>query len=134
MVVEPVGVWSSAGEMQLSLDVSNSGMGSVLPERPGQESVAVRVVTIDRLAEDLKLPRVDYIKMDIEGAEREALAGASDVLRRNRPRLMLDMYHRPDDTEVLPRVIRQANPGYLSKCGPCASTGAGITPQVVFFY
>jgi FkbM family methyltransferase len=34
------------------------------------------VTTIDHLVEELQLGRVDYIKMDIEGSEREALKGA----------------------------------------------------------
>ena len=39
--------------------------------------VEVPVTTLDKIVEELRLPRVDFIKMDIEGAEREALRGAS---------------------------------------------------------
>ena len=47
--------------------------------------------------------------MDIEGAERQALRGALATLRRDRPRLMIDSYHRPDDLAVLPPLIRTAH-------------------------
>jgi Methyltransferase FkbM domain len=60
----------------------------------------------------LKLPGVDFIKMDIEGAERHALAGASRLLATYKPRLAICIYHGPDDPEVVPRVIRAANGTY----------------------
>jgi hypothetical protein len=62
---------------------------------------------------------VDFIKLDIEGAEREALKGGMETLRQFRPRLMLEMYHRPDDRQVLPIVVRQAHADYGIICGPC---------------
>ena len=79
----------------------------------------------------LHLPRVDFIKMDIEGAEREALRGASRTLARDFPRLMLDSYHRLDDMQVLPAIIRQANPHYSIHCGPCEET---LTPHVTYYH
>jgi hypothetical protein len=75
--------------------------------------------------------------MDIEGAEREALKGAADVLRKNRPRLMIAMYHRRDDMDVIPRVIAEANPAYVQICGPCEERESGpryaLFPHLVYF-
>lgn len=116
--IVPKGVWSSDKTLTLHLGVGNSGMNSVVKPQGGG-SVEVPVTTIDQIACELGLPRVDYIKMDIEGAEREALQGGMATLRRHRPRLMLDSYHRPDDLEVLPALIRRAHPGYATTCGPC---------------
>ena len=59
--------------------------------------------------------------MDIEGAEREALAGAQKTLSRSRPRIMLDAYYLPDDHEVLPRVISAGNLDYRMFCAARAS-------------
>jgi hypothetical protein len=50
--------------------------------------------------------------MDIEGAERHALAGGRDTLRRSQPRMAICIYHAPDDREVIPRVVLAANPRY----------------------
>lgn len=75
-------------------------------------SVAVRAVTLDGLVDELGLDRVDFIKMDIEGAERYALAGARKLLTAHRPRLAICIYHAPDDPDVVPRVIREANGKY----------------------
>ena len=75
----------------------------------------------------------DLIKMDIEGAEREALRGAAGTLRRFKPRLMLDSYHRPDDSTVLPQVIGALRSDYRMLCGPC-ELGDRIAPHVTFYY
>jgi FkbM family methyltransferase len=64
------------------------------------------------VADELKLDRVDFIKMDIEGAERHALAGARRILAMHKPRLAICIYHAPDDPDVVPRVVRTANAAY----------------------
>ena len=135
VVVVPKGVWSSPGTMMLSLGTRNSGASSLLDNKG--EQVEVAVTTIDRLVAALDLPRVDYIKLDIEGAEREALKGAQHTLSKYRPRLFIDAYHREDDMEVLPQIIREANPDYEMTCGPCEINDnfgtEHIVPHYVFY-
>ena len=83
----------------------------------------------------MDLPRVDYIKMDIQGAERQALQGGIKTLRRFRPRLLLD-HDRGDDTRVLPEIVRQAHSDYVLGCGPCEPFGEDLSllvPHVIFF-
>jgi hypothetical protein len=58
------------------------------------------------------LERVDFIKADIEGAEREMLKGAAHVLKTFAPKLAICTYHLPDDPEVLEQIIKEANPNY----------------------
>ncbi len=60
----------------------------------------------------LELPRVDFIKMDIEGAERNALRGARGVLKESGPKMTVAAYHRQDDPEVIQEVVLGARPGY----------------------
>jgi len=45
------------------------------------------------------------LKMDIEGAEPEALAGALGLIQRSRPRLALCVYHRPDHIWSIPAAV-----------------------------
>ncbi len=130
------GVWSSEGSMTLRLALENSGMNTVVPEiqRSSDGSVTVPVTRIDTIVKSLGLPRVDYIKMDIEGAEREALAGAMETLRHSRPRMMVDSYHRSDDPQVLPAVIRKAHADYQMICGPCQlNPTPSLIPHVAFY-
>ena len=63
----------------------------------------VLLTTIDKIVEELQLERVDFIKMDIEGAERKALAGARNTLAERKPRLALAGYHLEDDQTKIPR-------------------------------
>jgi FkbM family methyltransferase len=58
------------------------------------------------------LQRVDYIKMDIEGAEMDAIAGAQDTIRNFKPRLAISGYHKPEDLWEIPRKLKSLNPDY----------------------
>ncbi len=54
----------------------------------------VEMMTLDDFDRRQALPRVDVIKLDIEGAEAAALAGARSVLRRHRPVLVIEVFSR----------------------------------------
>jgi FkbM family methyltransferase len=55
---------------------------------------------------------VSFIKMDIEGAEMDALQGARPVIERDRPILAVCVYHRQDDVWRLPLFMKAMVPGY----------------------
>ena len=61
------------------------------PDVPTAHFETVETITLDRFAELHQLSRVDAIKMDIEGSEVGALAGATTVLRRFRPVLCVEV-------------------------------------------
>jgi FkbM family methyltransferase len=88
--------------------------GSGTAARVGEDASAhpLEVTTIDRLVDSGELDRVDFIKMDIEGAERYALAGAQQALRRFRPRLAISIYHTPADLRYIARWIDALGLGY----------------------
>ena len=127
------GVWDSKSEMTLTIGTTNSGTNSLVLSLPSQTSIQVGVDTIDAFVAKLDLPRVDFIKMDIEGAERQALKGASGILSKYHPRLMIDSYHRPDDMQVLPQIIHQAWSGYALMCGGCEVEEGRMKPHVTFY-
>lgn len=52
------------------------------------------------------------IKMDVEGAEREALWGACQTITKYNPRLMVALYHRNEDMFELPLLVHKLNPRY----------------------
>jgi FkbM family methyltransferase len=54
----------------------------------------------------------NYIKMDIEGAEQQALLGAKDVIAKYHPILAICVYHKPADLWEIPLLIRRLFPGY----------------------
>mgnify|MGYP003310222851 CR=1 FL=1 len=73
---------------------------------------------IDKLDNMIK-ERVSFIKMDIEGAEADALLGAANVIKRDMPLLEVSVYHRPGDFWKLPLLIKERNPEYsiYLRCG-----------------
>lgn len=55
---------------------------------------------------------VDYIKYDVEGAEREAIVGSRETILRYRPALLVSAYHRSEDIFDLPLLIHGLKPDY----------------------
>lgn len=72
----------------------------------------IPLISIDDYAERENLPRVDFIKMDIEGYELAALKGARKTLARSRPRLAISLYHRPQDFFEIPLWLKRNFPWY----------------------
>ena len=97
-------------------------------------SVLVPLTTIDKLVAELKLPRVDFIKMDIEGAEVPALAGAHETIARFKPRLAIATEHKPDDEYTIPAAVRKIRADYQMECGPCLEAKGHVRPDVLYFW
>ena len=85
------------------------GSSMVLPQTGRQARVPV--TTVDTYAADHGLT-VDFLKADIEGAERQMLAGAQTVLATG-PKVAVCTYHLPDDPDVLSGLLYQANNRYV---------------------
>ncbi|MEO7650421.1 MAG: FkbM family methyltransferase, partial [Bryobacteraceae bacterium] len=137
MLVVPEGAWSKADTMYFGVGVENSGMGSLVVGEAAMKKIKVPVRPLDEMLRDLDVGKVDFIKVDTEGAEREVLKGAAETLRRDRPLLMLDSYHLPDDAVVLPNVIHGINPAYRATCAACSpsrdKSDKRVVPYVIFF-
>jgi FkbM family methyltransferase len=103
-------LWSKSAE---PLFVEGSGPGTrVVPKASRPDATRVETLTIDDLASSEKLDRVDFIKMDIEGAELEALRGAENTIRRFRPKLAISVYHNFNDYWEIPLYIDSLGLGY----------------------
>ncbi len=100
------------GEAEFIVEETDLGH-SRLKDEDGKRTEKVTVTTIDDYAREQKLERIDFIKADIEGAERDMLRGAIWVLKHFAPKLSVCTYHLPDDPEVLEKIIKQANPNYI---------------------
>ena len=55
---------------------------------------------------------VDYIKYDVEGSEREALSGSFDLISRDRPQLLISLYHKSRDIFELINLMKEKYPDY----------------------
>ena len=134
VILVPKGVWDKEDFLTLRVDPKNSAADSFVIQREGAVNLErVPLTTIDNLVADLKLERVDYIKLDIEGAEPRALTGAKETLAKYKPRISIASYHAPDHPKVIPEIIHAARADYQMQCGPCAETDFSIRPDVLYF-
>jgi methyltransferase FkbM-like protein len=67
--------------------------------------VELRTESIDTLVEESRIPEVDFIKVDAEGADVGVLQGAARTIASQRPRLAIACYHRPDDLVAIPDFV-----------------------------
>ena len=91
---------------------TSSGNSFIAGRDGSGSSEIVETVRLDDFVREHNLPRVDFIKSDIEGFERHMLAGAQETLARFAPKLALCTYHLPDDPQVMAELILKANPRY----------------------
>ncbi|GHV65313.1 hypothetical protein FACS1894199_05670 [Bacteroidia bacterium] len=99
-------------EGEFDIFVNDSGGASLGINRKQGMKEKISITTLDKFAEENKLEKIDFIKADIEGAERDMLRGAANVLKTFAPKLAICTYHLPDDPEVLEKIILEANPAY----------------------
>ncbi len=69
----------------------------------------IEAVALDDLLRDKP---VTFIKMDIEGAELEAIKGARNIIRNQRPKLAISIYHKAEDIWTIPQTLLEYCPEY----------------------
>lgn len=100
------GVWREKSSLFFA---SKAGRNSALSP---QGTRSVECLTVDDIQQVFAEAPITYIKMDVEGSERQALLGAAATIRRHKPKLLVSAYHRNEDLFSLPRLIWQYDPSY----------------------
>ena len=93
-----------------SLFLHGTGPGAYVSERVSAQPA--EMVSIDGYVEKSQLGQIDFIKMDIEGSELDALEGARETLKKFRPKLAISIYHRPTDLIEIPLWVDRLDLGY----------------------
>ena len=140
VVVVPKGVWHEDSTMKMAL-YENSLLDSfVMRDRrenrrgPKPREIELPVTTIDKIVEELKLEKVTFLKMDVEGAERNAIRGAAKTITRFRPRMSLATENLEDDYIVVPQEVQKLGQNYKIQCGLCRREGwMTYKPDILFF-
>lgn len=99
----PYGTWSSTTE--LHFNSSADGCSHI-----GEGESVIKTASIDEIVD--KNDKITFIKMDVEGAELESLKGAKETIQRDKPKLAICIYHKPEDMVTLPLYIKQLVPEY----------------------
>ena len=103
-------------QLQFKLYPDDTTVGHLIFDQTNeltQNVQTVQAIPLDDFAHENNLSSVDFIKADIEGAERFMLMGARGVLKEFAPKIAICTYHTPDDPKVLRELILQANPTYV---------------------
>lgn len=99
--IKRLGAWDSKDVLTFSEEGTSSGITE-------QGTVSISVDKIDNVIDD----QVDFIKMDIEGAEYKALIGAEESIKRCHPVLAVCVYHKKRDLLEIPNLIKSFYPEY----------------------
>jgi len=92
------GAWSSSTILRFSA----RGDSSSHIAESGEIEIPVKALD-DMILEE----RPTFIKMDIEGAETEALRGSRKIIEKYKPKLAICIYHKPEDLFEIPLLIRE---------------------------
>lgn len=97
------GVYSFCGEIAFSTEASRNSSVSAAGKR------VIEVDTIDNIVGDSP---VSYIKMDVEGSEKEAFLGGVNTIHSQKPKLLISAYHKMWDIFELINLLHEIEPGY----------------------
>jgi FkbM family methyltransferase len=136
VVIYPKGVWDKDDVLILNEHDDTSAMDSFVIVKATHKGATVALTTIDKIVPELGLDRVDFIKMDIEGAEQRALAGARETLLKWKPRLEMSVNHLTEDAVKVPQVILGIQPQYKQRYLLCEADWNRwlIRANMIYFY
>ncbi len=101
-----LGLWDGITD----LFITDYGPASYCAVKQG--GAKIKATTLDEYVQTERIARVDFIKMDIEGAELHALKGAARTILKFKPKLALSIYHLPEDIYEIPFFIKSLVPQY----------------------
>jgi FkbM family methyltransferase len=138
VILYPKGVWDKDDVLSMNIDADNSAADSFVlhPDPDKSTTIQLPLTTIDKLVSELKLDKVDFVKMDIEGAEPNALRGGKETIAKYHPRMAISVYHKPGDPVEVTNAIHSAWPEVTRECGPCEKDSKAnvIRPDIYYFY
>jgi len=102
--VVPAGLGGSNGTINLVFDASKSHAVDI-------GGTQVQLTTIDSYCQDKKT-KPSLIKLDIEGAEYDAMVGAEETIRTYKPILIISVYHTAKDFFEIKPLVKSFNPNY----------------------
>ena len=99
-----IGCWNE--DTEINFEPDSAGTGAIKKNNIG---IKVKADSLDHVLKD---KRVTVIKMDIEGAEQNAIEGAKGIITSQRPKLAICIYHSLEDFIEIPQKLHMMNPKY----------------------
>ncbi len=102
------GLWNETTELKFDA----RGMGeSRIVDGDGSDAYILKI-SVAKMDDLLQNERITFIKMDIEGAEKPALEGAGNIIRDQKPKLAISVYHKKEDIWEIPDYILKLRDDY----------------------
>jgi FkbM family methyltransferase len=135
VIVYEKGIWDEEKTLVFYANGNGAAGDSFLTEGPAARKIAdIPVTTIDRIVQELGLPRVDIIKADIKGAGTHMIRGATETIRKYHPRIVISTEEAPEDPAAIRQAIMKVDLGYQFRSGPCLFTGLNeVRNDTIFF-
>ena len=97
------------GEKEEELRYNEGGAASTVS---ANGDMAAHIIDLDTYAKRKDIRRIDFIKLDIEGAELAALRGAANSISKWKPKMAICLYHKLEDLWEIPMYIKSLRPDY----------------------
>jgi FkbM family methyltransferase len=139
LVLVEKGLWDQPCVREFTVSRRTSLANSfVMPVDTQCPTIELPLTTLDAIAHEGSIERVDFIKMDIEGAEQRALQGGRQTMARHHPRMAIGVEHELptilDNAKAIRDLVLKIDTRYKSHCGMCIQGNDGlIVPQVLWF-
>jgi FkbM family methyltransferase len=98
IIAENLAVGQQKGSLDLFYNNQEQNLGMVSKNAtPNSRKKNVPMIAFDDYVSDNKIDKIDFIKIDIEGAELQALMGMKEVLRKLKPVLLVEILKEQND-------------------------------------
>lgn len=104
----PIRMALGASPKTVQLKGSDKGWGQIDP----QGEIEIQVVRMDDFVAERGITDVGLIKVDTEGYEREVLQGSVETIRRDRPILLMSIYHNAEQFLNMRKWVEEIRPDY----------------------
>ncbi len=102
VVIVPKAIWSSKDKLKFFI-AERTGRHGLINDKDQDPNkfIEVEVDTLDNILKDVGISKIDFIKMDIEGAEIEAYQGMKETLKNNNVKLAIAAYHTHEGWQTI---------------------------------
>lgn len=107
--LENLGLGAYSHEVKFVSDASSSHVADSLAD---ENFSTAQIISLDEYVVEKNLPRIDFIKLDVEGSELDVLRGAAQSILKWKPKLAISAYHKPEDLWTLTKFLKSLRPDY----------------------
>lgn len=109
-------LWSELTTLEFREEMTKKEGSAIIEAKPNvnrpSNILTLKTETIDNFVETRNIDKIDYIKMDIENAEMQALMGAENTLLKYRPQLAISIYHSDEQFYGIPVYLKKLLKNY----------------------